>query len=81
MERQHELLMHLDRLHTTESGMERIRRNLSLKQENVVEWCRNFICREDAIITKNGKNWYISCDGCIITVNATSYTIITAHRD
>ena len=38
------------------------------------------ITAENAEITRKGKNWYVSVDGCIITVNAYSYTIITAHR-
>ncbi|MDR1592225.1 MAG: DUF3781 domain-containing protein, partial [Prevotellaceae bacterium] len=25
-------------------------------------------------------NWYVSVDNCVITVNAHSYTIITAHK-
>ena len=33
------------------------------------------------VITRNGKNWYISIDACKITVNAHSYTIITAHKE
>jgi hypothetical protein len=27
------------------------------------------------------ENWYISVDDIVITVNAHSYTIITAHRE
>jgi len=34
-----------------------------------------------AIIGRQGKNWYAQIDGCIITVNASSYTIITAHKE
>jgi hypothetical protein len=34
----------------------------------------------NAVIEKQGKNWYVKIDGCEITVNAKSYTIITAHR-
>ena len=73
-----ELLENLDKLHTTELGVVRIKRNLSLDTENVVEWCRNKINSDNAVITRTGKNWYIDIDTCIITVNAHSYTIITA---
>ena len=31
-------------------------------------------------IIRKGKNWYVSIDDIIITVNAYSYTIITAHK-
>lgn len=76
-----ELLNHLDELHTTELGVERIRRNLSLETDDVVTWCKNKIKSAQAQITRAGKNWYIKTDGIIITVNAHSYTIITAHRE
>lgn len=78
MNTQNELLENLDKLHTTELGVVRIKRNLSLDTENVVEWCRNKINSDNAVITRTGKNWYIDIDTCIITVNAHSYTIITA---
>lgn len=74
-----ELRMNLDKLHTTELGILRIRQNLSLDAEDVVEWCKNKIMAENADITRKGKNWYVAVDGCIITVNAHNYTIITAH--
>lgn len=74
-----QLILNLDKLHTTELGLERIRRNLSLDSEDVVEWCRAQITAPEAVITRKGKNWYIYINECIITVNAHSYTIITAH--
>lgn len=75
-----ELLDNLDKLHTTELGIERIKRNLSLETDNVIGWCKNKISSENAAIVRKGKNWYITVDGCMITVNAYSYTIITAHK-
>ena len=76
-----ELRKNLDKLHTTELGVERIKRNLSLDTDDVVEWCRIKINSADAVITQNGKNWYVNVDNYIITVNAYSYTIITAHKE
>ena len=77
------LLDNLDKIHTTPMGVDRIRRNLNLGSEvaDVVEWCRERICDERTEITRNGKNWYCRIDGAIITVNAYSYTIITAHKE
>lgn len=80
MNTENELLKNLDKLHTTELGIERIKRNLSLDVDDVVEWCRNKTALNDAVITRNGKNWYVSIADCIITINAYSYTIITAHK-
>lgn len=75
-----ELLKNLDKLHSTELGVVRIKRNLCLDTEDVVEWCKIKINSVNAVITRNGKNWYVNVDDCIITVNAHSYTIITAHK-
>ena len=75
-----ELLKNLDKLDTTELGMKRIKKNLSLETNNVVEYCKNKINSENAIIKRKGKNWYIHVDESIITINANSYTIITAHK-
>lgn len=80
MNAENELLHYLDQLHTTELGMERIKRNLSLDTDQVVEWCREKISAPEAVITKNGKNWYVDAGDCIITVNSYSYTIITPHK-
>lgn len=70
------LLKNLDKLHTTELGVERIKRNLSLDTDDVVEWCKTKINSANAVITRKGKNWYVNVDNYILTVNAYSYTII-----
>ncbi len=74
------LIRNADKLHTTLSGAERIRRNLLLGEADVVEWCKKLILAPDAGISRMGKNFYIRSGGCEITVNAFSNTIITAHR-
>ena len=78
-----DLIENIEKLHTTAMGVDRIRRNLSLDDnvQDVVAWCRKRILDDRAIITRRGKNWYVTIDGCIITVNAYSYTIITAHKE
>ena len=75
-----DLLLHLDSIHTTEMGIERIKKNLSLNTDDVVNWCRDRIADSKAAISRQGKNWYVMIDNCQITVNAHSYTIITAHK-
>ena len=77
------LIENIEKLHTTPMGVERIRRNLSLGEDvkDVVTFCRQKILDDKAEITRQGKNWYVKIDGCIITVNAYSYTIITAHKE
>lgn len=81
MSGENELLGNLEKLHTTELGVERIIRNLSLDVEDVAEWCREQVSSARVDISRKGKNWYVSVDGCVITVNAYSYTIITAHKE
>ena len=60
-------------------GAERIKRNLNLQTIDVVAWCKNAVKQADIIIGQ-GKNWYAYNDGIVITINANSYTIITAHK-
>ena len=54
-----ELLSHLDKLHTTELGVVRIKRNLSLEIDDIVEWCKDKISSVHSITTRRGKNWYV----------------------
>ena len=75
------LIANIDRVHTTEMGVDRIRRNLGLGDIDVVVWCKEKILDANAVIERQGKNWYVHIDGCVITVNASSYTIITCHRE
>lgn len=75
-----EMLFNLDNLHTTDLGVVRIKKNLSLDVDDVIRWCRDKIQNPNALIIRRGKNWYVDIDDCEITVNAYSYTIITAHK-
>lgn len=76
-----ELIGNIDKVHTTKMGIDRIRKNLGLDDIDVVAFCRSKILDKSAVITKQGKNWYVRIEGCVITVNASSYTIITAHKE
>ena len=75
-----ELLTNLDKLHLTKLGIDRIKRNLDLDTDNLLAWCKSEIENASAII-KKGKNWYAYTCNAILTINAHSYTIITAHRE
>ena len=74
-----ELLNNIDKLHTTKLGIKRIKKNLSLDNVDVVDYCMNRIMNKNCVINRNGKNYYCEINNIIITVNAYSYTIITAH--
>ena len=74
-----DLLLNIDKIHTTELGIIRIKKNLKLGNINVVEYCKNKILNKECKIYKRGKNWYCELDNIIITINAYTYTIITAH--
>jgi len=80
---ENELLLNIEKLHTTELGIQRIKRNLDLKNNDVVNWCKQEIkkmIKKNNKIYRNGKNWYAADESKIITINAHSYTIITAHK-
>lgn len=73
------LLSNIDKIHTTEMGIDRIKNNLKINVNDVAQYCKNKILNEKCIIYKMGKNWYCEIDDIKITINSYSYTIITAH--
>ena len=73
-----ELLINIYKIHTTYLGISRIKRNLGI-EEDVVEFCKNKVLDKKSLIYRKGKNWYIENGDIKITINATSYTIITAQ--
>lgn len=73
------LLDNINKIHTTEMGVDRIKRNLKIDTVDVVEYCKNKIVNENCHIYKQGKNWYCEIENIKITINSYSYTIITAH--
>lgn len=73
------LLSNIDKIHTTKMGVDRIKKNLKLNTQDVVEYCKEKIEDKNCKIIKQGKNWYCKIDQIVITVNSYSYTIITAH--
>lgn len=74
-----EILLNIEKLHTTKLGMERIKKNLKLDNVDTVLYCKTKILDKKCQIFKKGKNWYCQNDNIMITINAYSYTIITAH--
>lgn len=74
------LLNNIDKVHTTEMGIDRIKKNLKLDNDDAVVYCKNKVLDKNCNIYKQGKNWYCEIDNIIITINSYSYTIITAHK-
>ena len=73
------LLDNIDRIHTTEMGVDRIKRNLKIDTDDVVEYCKNKVLKNQCSIYKQGKNWYCEVENIKITINSYSYIIITTH--
>ena len=65
MEDKQVLFNNIDKVHTTEMGIDR---------------CKNKVLDKNCNIYKQGKNWYCEIDNIKITINSYSYTIITAHK-
>lgn len=72
-------LSNIDKIHTTEMGAIRIKKNLKLNTNDVVEYCKKKVLDKNCNIYKQGKNWYCEIDNIKITIHSYSYTIITAH--
>lgn len=79
MEDKQILLDNISKVHTTEMGIDRIKKNLKLNTNDVVEYCKNKVLDKNCNIYKQGKNWYCEIENIIITINSYTYTIITAH--
>ena len=80
MEDKQVLFNNIDKVHTTEMVIDRIKKNLKLDTDDVVEYCKNKVLDKNCNIYKQGKNWYCEIDNIKITINSYSYTIITAHK-
>lgn len=49
------LLDNIDKIHTTDMGIDRIKRNLGIDSADVVEYCKNGILDNSCNIYKRGK--------------------------
>ncbi len=76
------LLSNLSKVHTTNLSAQRIAKNLSLDLGiDPLAYCMKKLEEEHFIAYIKGKNWYVEFDDCLLTINASSYTIITAHKE
>lgn len=74
-----EILNNIDKIHTTELGVLRIKKNLHINTD-VVKYCKEKVLDKNSYIYKKGKNWYIENNNERITINSYNYSIITAHK-
>lgn len=74
------LVIVAEKLHTTVLGETRIKRNLGVENVDVIGFCKSLIRNEKCEIYRQGKNYYFKLDNIVLTVNAKSYTVITAHN-
>ncbi len=56
MEDKQILLDNISEVHTTEMGIDRIKKNLKLNTNDIVEFCKNKILDKNCNIYKQGKN-------------------------
>lgn len=73
------LINNISKIHTTDMGVSRIKRNLNIN-DDVISYCKDIILDNNSYIYKKGKNFYCENNNIIITINSYSYTIITAHK-
>lgn len=66
MEDKQILLDNINKVHTTEMGINRIIKNLKLNTNDVVEYCKNKVLDKNCNIYKQGKNWYCEIENIII---------------
>ena len=71
----------LDKIHTTPMGEGRIKRNLDVDTDDVLKYCMEKIKDSNSTAYKKGKNYYVEIDDMSFTINSSSFTIITAHKN
>lgn len=78
MSYKNELLANIDKIHTTDLGIQRISKNLKIENQDVVDYCIKLIEDSNSAVTKKGKNFYVNINDKELTINSSSFTIITA---
>lgn len=73
------LIHNIDKIHTTGMGYDRIKKNLNIDTD-IVEYCIGQIIDKNSIVYKKGKNYYCELENIRITINSSTYTIITAKK-
>ena len=75
------LLKHLDEIHNTELGIKRIYRNIGLYDTEILTEIEDALTIHsyDTTVIRKGKNYYVRYRDVEYTINASSYTVITAH--
>ena len=70
----------IQKIHSTELGILRIKNNLELETNDIIDWCKNEIMKSNDYY-KKGKNWYVFGNEFIITINGYNFCIITAQKN
>ena len=74
------LLSNIQKLHMTKLSEERIKKNINIIDTDIIKFLKNKILDNKTIIYKKGKNWYCEIDDIRITINSSSFSIITVHK-
>lgn len=68
MKNKHILLNNIELVHTTEMGIERIKKNLKLNTDDVVTYCKQKILNTACNIYRQSKNWYCEIEDTITLI-------------
>lgn len=74
------LIRYIDEIHTTELGLERIKKNLSLGDIDIINYIKELIQNPNSKVIMKGKNLYVDIDDINITINSSNFCVITAHK-
>ena len=74
------LLQDIEKVHTTELGLVRIKKNLGLGDIDVIKYIKELINKPDSKVIRKGKNLFVDIDNITITINMYNYCVITAHK-
>ena len=74
-----EMLNRVEELHTTPMGYIRIN-SIFQKDDECISYIKEILKDPSTDVIRLGKNYYLYCKDYIVTINASSFTIITARN-
>ena len=69
----------IDKVWISDEVKERVSKNLGIDYVDELEYCKKKIIDPNSEISKFGLNYYCRNGNIVITINASTYRIVTAH--
>lgn len=79
-DKRHPVIRNIEKVHVTPFAEERIRHNIPDCELTPLELCRQIILDPETTFVNVGKNWNIGNKQYTMSLNTSTYVVITARR-